>query len=337
MNGVHYVMQIRYGTVRVKKQEGEENLAEKIQSVFGKFHQEDSRDYRQNLKEEPYADHVEAAVLQCLSKLYPQEFETLAAYVKEFSRFMDPELLQFCREIRFYIDWLQAIRPMEDWGLPFCFPEFRDSRFFLKDFFDLVLGNRIGSTVVKNDLSLDPEEQILVITGPNQGGKTTFARALGQIHYLAGLGLRIPGSAAGLMLTDRVLTHFEREEVQDSGRLQEELVRLQKILSQATPRSLLIINEIFASTSAKDALALGKQMLTEISRKGSRTVLVTFLTELAEGIPGTVSMMSTVDPENPAVRTFRILRRPPDGRTYAMTLAENHGLTYEQILRRIEL
>ena len=81
-NTIRYMMQIRYGTIRVKKYAGEENLSEKIEVLFQKFQAGQQHDYRKEQKEEPYADHVEAAILQCVSKLYPQEFDALSTYVK---------------------------------------------------------------------------------------------------------------------------------------------------------------------------------------------------------------------------------------------------------------
>ena len=336
LNGIEYIMQIRYGVIRVKKYEGEEDISQKILSAFQKFQQEDQRDYRQDLGQEPYAPHVEAAVLRCLSRLWPREFEALHNYGRDCCRVIPEQLRTFCRELRFYIDWLRAIGPMESWGLPFCIPEFTEGETELRQTYDLVLADQIGSAVVKNDLFLRPQERILVITGPNQGGKTTFARALGQLYYLASLGLCVPGTAARLPLRDRVLTHFPREEseVRGSGRLQEELLRLRDLLGSATDSSLLILNEIFASTSARDGAALGRQMLGRIRGTGCMAVLVTFLGELAEE-PGTVSLVSTVDPADPCRRTFRLERRPPEKMTYAMTLARKHGLSYAQVLRRM--
>ena len=125
-----------------------------------------------------------------------------------------------------------------------------------------------------------------------------------------------------------MLTHFEQEETPEKRRLLSELQRLRDLLAQATDRSLLICNEIFASTTAEDARILGRRMLDRLLALGCRGLLVTFLTELAEGNPQVVSMVSAGDVP------FRILRKPPEGKTCAMTLAQSHGLTYEQLKRR---
>ena len=145
----------------------------------------------------------------------------------------------------------------------------------------------------------------------------------------------MPGRAARLPLCDGVRTHFEREEdVKDQdGKLRDDLRRLKKLLDAATPRSVFIINEIFASTTAWDALVLGRHMLDAITEKGGPAVLITFLEELADYGPQTVSMAAQA--EEDGKRSFRILRRKPGGRSYAMMLAERRGLSYEEIKRRV--
>ena len=103
----------------------------------------------------------------------------------------------------------------------------------------------------------------------------------------------------------------------------------------ATSDSIVILNEIFTSTSLADALLLSKHIIAQILTRDMLAVWVTFVDELSRFGPETVSMVSDVVGDDPTQRTFKITRKPADGRSYAMSLAEKHGLTYERILGRV--
>jgi DNA mismatch repair protein MutS len=170
--------------------------------------------------------------------------------------------------------------------------------------FDLALARKLvtqGVPVVTNEFRLDGRERIVVVTGPNQGG------------------------------------NFEREEdlTRMSGKLEDDLVRIGEILRAATPDSILVLNESFSSTTLHDARFLGTQLLTKVMRLDALCVYVTFVDELAAAGEQVVSMMSTIVPENPAARTYKVVRKPADGLAHALAIAEKYGVTYERLRRRL--
>lgn len=342
LSTVHYCMLIRSGCIKVRKYDGEIDYAPVIEDIFQKFRQGAVKDYRQKVSEEPYARHVEAAVLNLVSRLYPDIFSALNAFCVKHIDFIDRAVASFARDVHFYVAYIEYMERFKEEGLGFCYPHITAGKeVFDCGGFDLALAGsliREGRPVVCNDFYLTGGERIIVVTGPNQGGKTTFARVFGQLHHFASLGCPVAGQRAQLPMFDHIFTHFEREEnIQNfSGKLQDDLLRIHDILSHATKNSLIIINEILSSTTLKDAVSIGKELLEQIVRLDSLCICVTFLDELASCGDTVVSMVSTIVPEDPARRTYKIIRSPADGLAYAIHIAQKYRLTYNCLKERIK-
>jgi DNA mismatch repair protein MutS len=340
--GVTYCVRIHGGRVTVSKYDGEADYSAAIEKTFAKFQQGAAKSYLVKLPEWPDMNHVDERVLEIVARLYPELFLSLDEFCARHASFIDETIRAFDREVQFYVAYLDLVRPLKAAGLPFCYPSVstNSKEVCADDAYDLALAINLvreKTPVVRNDFALTDPERIIVVTGPNQGGKTTFARMFGELHYLASLGLPVPAREARLFLPDRIFTHFEKEEAVETlrGKLEDELVRIHEILQQATSESLLIMNESFSSTTLDDSLLLGTAVMKQIIAKDLLCLYVTFVDELASLGETVVSMVGSVVPGNPAERTFRFVRRPAEGLAYAAAIAEKYGLTYAALQRRI--
>ena len=313
---VRYRLTIGLGFVTVSTYRGEADYGAEIQADFEKFRQGAAADHAFAFNEFPQLNHIEAGILGRVALLFPEVFSELEAFVARNAAFLDPTLSRFDREIQFYVACLAHLRRFEQAGLPTCFPKLsadsKEER--VSRAYDLALARKLvdaGQEIVANDYVLEGGERIIIVSGPNQGGKTTFARTFGQLHYLAALGCPVAAEDARLFLFDRMFAHFEKEEDIHNlrGKLHDDLIRLRESLLSATPRSIIILNEVFNSTSLEDAVFLSTKALETIIALDALCVCVTFIDELASLSPTAVSMASNVKPDDLTQRTFRIIRR----------------------------
>ena len=342
LGNVQFSTLVKDDGFRVQNYAQEADYSAEVTDVFRKFQQGASTNYLVKFHDYLEANSIEELTLDFVALLNPEVFSCLDAFCREHRNYADPVLTKFDREIQFYASYLEYISALKRAGLEFCYPEILVDGKDVRDEggFDLALASKlIGQQehVVCNDFYLSGEERIFVISGPNQGGKTTFARAFGQLHHLASIGCPIPGRVARMFLFDALFTHFEREEAINSvdGKLQDDLLRFHEILRVATPRSIVIINEIFGATTLQDAVYLAGKVIGRIIELDALCVCVTFLDELASLSRKTISMVTTVMPENTAMRTFKVIRRPADGRAYAVSITEKYRLTYEHLTSRL--
>jgi hypothetical protein len=173
LSTVEYCMLIKNGTIRVRKYEGQSDHSKQILATFEKFRQGNVKDYRHKLSEEPYADHVEAAVLRMLSEIYKDIFADLNSFCSKYLHFDDETIFRFSREIQFYLSWLDAIRPLRGAGLSFTYPKLCNTSEHLYDLdgFDLALASVAWTKTVTNDFVLNAPEHIIVVTDPTRAAK----------------------------------------------------------------------------------------------------------------------------------------------------------------------
>ncbi len=186
-----------------------------VAETFARFRQGAVTSYLPEFKD--WDTYASIGVLYLVAKVHPDLFGRLDVFCARYARYLDHTVAVFDRELQFYLSYLDYIRPLREAGLRFSYPRVsaEEKSEQVSDTFDLALAaqlTRDGAAVVCNDIRLDDPERILVVTGPNNGGKTTLARTVGQLHYLARLGCPIPGRDSRLFVCDEIFTHFERRE-----------------------------------------------------------------------------------------------------------------------------
>ena len=343
IDAVDYCIRIKGKYFTVRRRESEIDYGADVEQTFERFNQGNVKDYMTTFSEPIEMNALEESILGAVARLYPEVFHRLDEYFETHTGFLDDTISAFDREVQFYTSYLTLINSVKSENLTFCYPEMSDTSKEISqtECYDLALAIKLMSEerpVICNDYYLEGEERIFVVSGPNQGGKTTFARSFGQSHYLASLGCPVQGKEAKLYLFDKLFTHFEQEEnVEDlRSKLEDDLMRIHSILEEATSLSIVIANEVLTSTTLNDAIFLGEKVMESLSRIDLICIWVTFIEELVSYSDKAVSMVSIVDPEDPSIRTFKIKRRSPLGLSYATALAEKYSLTYDSLRERIK-
>ncbi len=191
--------------------------------------------------------------------------------------------------------------------------------------------------VVTNDVVMNSGEKFLVVTGPNQGGKTTFARSIGQMIYFTMMGLSVAAEKAAVPYFDGILTHFSVEESTETGqgKLKEELNRLAPMMRDKDKNCFVILNELFTTAATYDAGIMGNRVMKHFTENGCVGIYVTHIKELSLG-EGVVSLVAVCDEKDYHKRLYKMVRKPADGIGYAGSLVEKYGLTYDSLIERFE-
>ncbi len=171
------------------------------------------------------------------------------------------------------------------------------------------------SHVIGNDLDANGEN-IIIVTGANQGGKSTFLRSIGLAQLMMQAGMFVPAESFDSSVCDGLLTHFKREEDADlkSGKLEEELVRMSEIVEHLPSHPLILCNESFAATNEREGSEIARQVSTALLERSIRLVYVTHLYEFARAMYETRSkevLFLRADRREDGTRTYKIVAGEP--------------------------
>ena len=340
LDHVRYRLRIGENRVTVSPADAAPDFGEAVARTFAPFGQSEAPPLRVDVFETVDMSSIEAEILARVARLHPEAFRALDAFAIRHATFVDPLVEQLVAEAAIYLGWLDLVGRLKAAGRTVCYPVVTSDSadMSVSGVYDLVLAlDSPEGSIVLNDVDATAAEWLLVLTGANQGGKTTLARAIGQVHHLASIGCPVPAATAVVPLVDLLRTHFDRgEDPSDgTGRLEADLLRLRDVLAGLTPNSLVILNETFASTTTDDALELNRAVLDGVRSAGARCVAVTFLGELASFDEGTVSLTLPSSPDAPTRPSYRAVRRPADDAARANSIADAYALGYAAVRERL--
>ncbi len=226
-------------------------------------------------------------------------------------------------ELAFYIGCVNLHERLVAKGLPVSLPTVSSAQglaLSAEDLYDVSLGLARSAPPVANGLAADGKQMVL-ITGANQGGKSTFLRSLGQAQLMAQAGMFVGAAALSLAVRDGVFTHFKREEdeTMESGKLDEELARMSEMVGHLRPDSLVLSNESFASTNEVEGAEIARQILSALTESGVRILAVTHMFDLAESLysaDGKTTLFLRAERRHDGTRTFRIVEARPQATSY---------------------
>ena len=268
-------------------------------------------------------------------------------YVLENTEF----LLNLMPEFEFLVKGTNMLRALRAKGCVLSIPDIRpmeERAFSTVELYNPCVALKIEDEIVANDVVFDENATIYVLSGPNRGGKSVITCAIGLAQVMMQLGMYVPAQNAVISPVDGIYTHFPTgaDDTIDKGRLGEECARLSEILDCVTANSLVLLDESLSSTGSFEASYIAAEVLSGLAHIGCRCLFSTHLHELAAEIDninarslasGGVAIDTLVaGMKGEGKRSFKIMRAKPDGKSYARDIAESYGLTYENILNRIQ-
>ncbi|OPY28973.1 MAG: DNA-binding protein MutS2 [Methanocella sp. PtaU1.Bin125] len=230
-------------------------------------------------------------------------------------------------ELAFYIGCLNLDARLSQLGAPVCFPvpsEAGERRHTCQGLYDVCLALTMKQKVVGNELNAD-DKTLVIITGANQGGKSTFLRSIGQAQLMMHSGMFVAAESFSANVCDNLFTHYRREEdaTMSSGKLDEELSRMNDIVNHISPDSMLLFNESFAATNEREGSEIARQIVTALIEQNLKVCYVTHLYDFAHSFferkPGNAIFLRAVRQDD-GKRTYQLIEGEPLQTSYGKDL-----------------
>ncbi len=293
-------------------------------------------------------ESVDMVFMGAMRKVYGGALRPWAPMIRKYVAAGACPWLRLLPEMRYLLVAADLLTGLTAQGLPLYWAEVRpkeEKAFSVKGMYNPALAMKLkeinpDAKMVCNDLSFDNEGGIYILTGPNSGGKSIFTCGIGILQIMFQLGMPIPASDGAISPVDGIFTHFpnEVEASTSDGRLGSECALVKRIFEKLTPNSLVLLDETFSGTGSFEGSFLAADVLAALSARGVHAIYCTHMHELTTHIPEInsraegCSKVATLSAGSEGDERFRILRRAPDGKSYAARIAAKYGLSYEELM-----
>ena len=228
-------------------------------------------------------------------------------------------------EIAFYVGVINLVTFLERIGMPVCIPKALDKEVFNRSYenlYDVALAIKKSSKVDGNILD-ECNKSVYLISGANQGGKTTFLRSLGQAQIMGQSGIIVGASRFDFPIRCHIYTHFKKEEDQKikSGKLDEELLRMNDLINHMDPYSLILFNESFSSTNEREGSRINKDIVDSLIKYNNEVFSVSHLYTFSHSYEGNDRAIFLIaERKEDGSRTHHLVKGIPEKTAYGLDL-----------------
>lgn len=277
---------------------------------------------------------LSAPIIATISMLYPEEMKLFKAFYESNHNYYISDILRYKTEIAFYLEFIALLNKVKTNNIPICYPTISETRnVSVSDAYDITLLTKDEKNIIPNDIEFNDNEPFFYLTGANGGGKTTYLRTVGITYMMFLNGCPVACNKAELYPLYKVFTHFPRDErFENTGRFDEEQIRVNGIVANINPDSLVLLNETYSTATEEDAVKLTGKLADTVYQSGAYGIYITHQHGISESVIPYLNVVVDKNDENR--RTYKVCKRRNEHGSYAIDVLKKYALTKEMLLKR---
>ena len=275
-----------------------------------------------------------------LENIIKNNLKSWQAVIKDYIVENTNYFINMANDLKFYCALLKYINKCRQNGFYIAKPEIISDaeNIRCKNIYNIQVALH-SEELIYNDVEFDENGQVYILTGPNQGGKSVFLKALGINQALFQLGGYVNASQANLKISPNIIVYLTKNDERSIGygHLGEECSAVSDLLKYAGKNCMVLFDEAFSSTSASDQCYIAREVLKALSELQCYGIFTTHNYDIYDKTKEIASMGSLVAlmKNDSGERSYKIARKAPDRNSYAMDIAKKYNLQYDDILKGV--